>query len=124
MSVALDPEDMHEVLEAFRRCATAEIEKRGGFIAQYLGDGALAYFGYPVAQNRLDDAESWFHAALHEAREQKARLWELRAALALARIQQSKGNHDAATELIRPVYHGFTEGKSITEMREAQQFIS
>ncbi len=62
MSVKLDPEDMHEVLEAFRACATTEIELRGGFIAQYLGDGALAYFGYPEAGE--DDAERAVRAGL------------------------------------------------------------
>ena len=46
----LDPEDMSRLLRKYRDSCTAAIGKYDGFIAQYLGDGVLAYFGFPVAQ--------------------------------------------------------------------------
>ena len=49
LAARLDPEDMREVLVAFNRCCADAIESHGGFVAKYLGDGALAYFGYPEA---------------------------------------------------------------------------
>ena len=62
MSSALDPEDMSEVLGLFRACAAAEIQRHGGYVAKYMGDGILAYFGYPKA--REDDAERAVRAGL------------------------------------------------------------
>ncbi len=46
----LDPEDMSRLLRGYRDVCTAVIGKYDGFIAQYLGDGVLAYFGFPQAQ--------------------------------------------------------------------------
>src|SRR5262245_51152997 len=55
LSSRLDPEDMREIIGAYHRCCAEQITKAGGFVAQYLGDGVLAYFGYPQAHE--DDAE-------------------------------------------------------------------
>jgi class 3 adenylate cyclase/predicted ATPase len=55
LSARLDPEDMREIIGAYHRCCAEQITKAGGFVAQYLGDGVLAYFGYPQAHE--DDAE-------------------------------------------------------------------
>ncbi|MBI1396492.1 MAG: AAA family ATPase [Betaproteobacteria bacterium] len=49
LAVALDPEDMRNVLKAFRSTAGAAVAKHEGVIAQYLGDGMLLFFGYPHA---------------------------------------------------------------------------
>jgi class 3 adenylate cyclase/tetratricopeptide (TPR) repeat protein len=49
LSARLDPEDMREVLGAYHRCCAEQITKAGGFVAKYMGDGVLAYFGYPHA---------------------------------------------------------------------------
>jgi predicted ATPase/class 3 adenylate cyclase len=46
----LDPEDFGELIVAYRRAASAIIEARNGFVARYLGDGILAYWGYPKAR--------------------------------------------------------------------------
>jgi class 3 adenylate cyclase/predicted ATPase len=55
LSTRLDPEDMREIMSAYHhRCADV-IGKSGGFVAKYMGDGVLAYFGYPQAHE--DDAE-------------------------------------------------------------------
>jgi class 3 adenylate cyclase len=51
----LDPEDLHDLLATFQRLGTKVVEAAGGLIARYQGDGILAYFGYPLAQE--DDAE-------------------------------------------------------------------
>ncbi len=58
----LDPEDLRDVIGAYQRCVTDVVTRRGGFVARFLGDGALVYFGYPLA--REDDAERAVHAGL------------------------------------------------------------
>ena len=62
LSARLDPEDMREIIGAYHRCAAEEIAKGGGFVAKYMGDGVLAYFGYPEAHE--DDAERAVRSAL------------------------------------------------------------
>src|SRR5262252_1077081 len=51
----LDPEDLREVLGAYHKCVAKTIGHYDGFVARYMGDGVLAYFGYPQAHE--DDAE-------------------------------------------------------------------
>jgi len=58
----LDPESLRDVLTAYQRRATEIVEAAGGLVAQYQGDGILAYFGYPVASE--DDAERAIRAGL------------------------------------------------------------
>ncbi|WP_439400321.1 AAA family ATPase (plasmid) [Bradyrhizobium sp. PMVTL-01] len=55
LSTRLDPEDLREIISAYHRCCAEQIEKFGGFVARFMGDGVLAYFGYPRADE--DDAE-------------------------------------------------------------------
>ena len=55
MSARLDPEDMHAIIAAYHKCCASLIERGGGFVAKYMGDGVLAYFGYPLAHEH--DAE-------------------------------------------------------------------
>jgi class 3 adenylate cyclase/predicted ATPase len=55
MSARFDPEDMREIIGAYHRCCAGLIERNGGFVAKYMGDGVLAYFGYPQAHEH--DAE-------------------------------------------------------------------
>ncbi len=51
----LDPEEYGKVLSSFQKTVTTAVENRGGHIAQLLGDGVLAYFGYPVAHENGPD---------------------------------------------------------------------
>src|SRR5215208_6060194 len=51
----LDPEDLREVIAAYQKCAAETIARYEGFVAKYMGDGVLVYFGYPKAHE--DDAE-------------------------------------------------------------------
>jgi class 3 adenylate cyclase len=62
LSTRLDPEDLREIIGAYHRCCAEQIEKSGGFVARYMGDGVLAYFGYPRAHE--DDAERAVRAGL------------------------------------------------------------
>src|SRR5215471_19555173 len=49
LSTRLDPEDLQKIISAYHRYCAEVITKSGGFVARYLGDGVLAYFGYPQA---------------------------------------------------------------------------
>src|SRR5579862_2172937 len=49
LSIKLDPEEMREVIRSYQRSCADVIAAYGGYVAQYLGDGLLAYFGYPQA---------------------------------------------------------------------------
>src|SRR5262249_40705441 len=62
LGARLDPEDLREVIAAYHGCVTGLVAKAGGFIARYMGDGVLVYFGYPQANE--DDAERAIRAGL------------------------------------------------------------
>ena len=62
MSSRLDPEELRDVIAAYYRCIADTVERLGGFVARYMGDGALVYFGYPHAFE--DNAERAVRAAL------------------------------------------------------------
>ena len=62
LSARLDPEDLRGIIAAYHRCCTELIERNGGFVAKYMGDGVLAYFGYPQAHEH--DAERAVQAGL------------------------------------------------------------
>ena len=58
----LDPEDLREVIGAYHRVVTETVGRFAGFVAKYMGDGVLVYFGYPEAHE--DDAERAVRAGL------------------------------------------------------------
>src|SRR5476651_1526780 len=58
----LDPEEWHGIAAQYQRVAGAAIERLGGHVAKYLGDGVVAYFGWPTANE--DDAERAVRAGL------------------------------------------------------------
>jgi class 3 adenylate cyclase/predicted ATPase len=62
LSARMDPEDLREVISAYQKCVAETVRRFSGFIAQYMGDGVLAYFGYPEAHE--DDAERAVQAGL------------------------------------------------------------
>ena len=62
LSARMDPEDLREVISAYQRCVAETVRRFGGFVAKYMGDGVLVYFGYPQAHE--DDAERAVRAAL------------------------------------------------------------
>jgi len=61
-STQLDPEDLREVIAAYHKCVADVVGRYEGFVAQYLGDGALIFFGYPRAHE--DDAQRAVRVAL------------------------------------------------------------
>ena len=62
LSARMDPEDLREVISAYQKCVAETVQRFGGFIAKYMGDGVLIYFGYPQAHE--DDAERAVRAGL------------------------------------------------------------
>jgi class 3 adenylate cyclase len=62
LSARMDPEDLREVISAYQKCVAETVQRFGGFVAKYMGDGVLIYFGYPLAHE--DDAERAVRAGL------------------------------------------------------------
>ena len=62
LSARMDPEDLREVISGYQNCVAETVGRFGGFVAKYMGDGVLIYFGYPQAHE--DDAECAVRAGL------------------------------------------------------------
>jgi class 3 adenylate cyclase/predicted ATPase len=62
LAARLDPEDLREIIGVYHRCVADAVSRFGGFVAKYMGDGVLVYFGYPQAHE--DDAEQAVRAGL------------------------------------------------------------
>jgi class 3 adenylate cyclase len=62
LSARMDPEDLREIILAYQKCVAVTVGRFGGFVAKYMGDGVLVYFGYPQAHE--DDAERSVRAGL------------------------------------------------------------
>jgi class 3 adenylate cyclase len=62
LSARMDPEDLREVISTYQKCVAQTVQRFGGFVAKYMGDGVLIYFGYPQAHE--DDAERAVRAGL------------------------------------------------------------
>ena len=62
LSARMDPEDLREVISAYQKCVAETVQRFGGLVAKYMGDGVLIYFGYPQAHE--DDAERAVRAGL------------------------------------------------------------
>ena len=79
LSARMDPEDLREIISAYQKCVAETVQRFGGFVAKYMGDGVLVYFGYPQAHE--DDAERAVRAGL-----------ELIASGECAEVQRSTAN--------------------------------
>src|ERR1700691_4927941 len=53
LSARMDPEDFREVISAYQNCVAESVGRFGGFVAKYMGDGVLIYFGYPHAHRTM-----------------------------------------------------------------------
>jgi class 3 adenylate cyclase len=62
LSARMDPEDLREVISAYQKCVAETVKRFGGFVAKYMGDGVVIYFGYPQAHEH--DAERAVRAGL------------------------------------------------------------
>src|SRR3984885_5468488 len=62
LSARMDPEDLREVISGYQKCVAETVQRFGGFVAKFMGDGVLIFFGYPQAHE--DDAERAVRAGL------------------------------------------------------------
>jgi predicted ATPase len=69
------------------------------------------------------EAEVCFHQAISVAQSQQAKSWELRATTSLAKLWQQQGKHQAAYDLLAPVYHWFTEGFDTADLKDAKALL-
>jgi predicted ATPase len=76
-----------------------------------------------LRQGYSEAAEQLYRQALSIAREQEAKLWELRAAASLARLRRDQGRHAEARDLLAPVYGWFTEGFDTPDLKEARALL-
>ena len=76
-----------------------------------------------LRQGQVDAAEGLYRKALSIAREQEAKLWELRAAMSLALLWRDQSRRAEARDLLAPVYRWFTEGFDTPDLKEAKALL-
>jgi predicted ATPase len=76
-----------------------------------------------LRQGRTEAAEELYRKALDVARKQETKLWELRAAVSLARLRRDQGRRPEARDLLAPVYNWFTEGFDTQDLKEAKALL-
>jgi predicted ATPase len=76
-----------------------------------------------LRQGDAEAAEELYRKALRIAREQEAKMWELRAAASLARLRRDQGRRAEAHDLLAPVYGWFTEGFDTPDLKEATALL-
>jgi predicted ATPase len=76
-----------------------------------------------LRQGHSEAAEELYRKALSIAREQEAKLWELRASMSLARLRRDQGRRAEARDLLTPVYGWFTEGFDTADLKGAKALI-
>ena len=81
MAARMDPEDLRDVIGAYHRRVAKTVTRFGGFVAKYMGDGVLIYFGYPQAHE--DDAERAVRAGLKLVKKVAAPMPSVQGALQL-----------------------------------------
>jgi predicted ATPase len=90
-----------------------------GWLLSYTGIKASCFCG----KGHSKAAEQLYHKALSIAREQQAKLWELRAAASLAQLRRDQGRRSEALDLLAPVYGWFTEGFDTADLKEAKALL-
>jgi predicted ATPase len=70
------------------------------------------------------EAEACFHRGLAVAREQGARMWELRASTSLARLWRDQGRQEDAHALLAPIYGCFSAGSNTPDLQEAKALLN
>jgi predicted ATPase len=76
-----------------------------------------------LRRGNSEAAEELYRKALSIAREQGAKLWELRAAVSLARLRRDQDRRAEARDLLAPVYSWFTEGFDTPDLKEAKALL-
>jgi predicted ATPase len=77
-----------------------------------------------LTQGHAEAAEELYRKALSIAAEQEAKLWELRAAVSLARLRRDQGRRAEAYDLLAPAYGWFTEGFDTADLKEAKGLLN
>ncbi len=113
LAARLDPEDIRGIISTYHQCCARFIERNGGFVAKYMGDGVLAYFGYPLAHEH--DAERAVRAGLAIVNSARRR--------ASRRLWRDQNKHAEARDLLAPVYGWFTEGFDTLDLKEAKALL-
>ena len=76
-----------------------------------------------LRQGRSEAAEELYRKALEIAKQQKAKLWQLRAAMSLARLCRDRGHRTEGRALLAPVYEWFTEGFNTPDLKKAKALL-
>ena len=76
-----------------------------------------------LRQGHFEEAEELYRKALSIAAEQEAKLWELRAAVSLARLRRDQGRRAEARDLLAPIYGWFTEGFGTPDLKDAKALL-
>ena len=77
-----------------------------------------------LRQGHVEAAEELYRKALSIAVKQEAKLWELRAAVSLARLHRDQGRRAEALDLLAPVYGWFTEGFDTPDLKDAKALLT
>jgi predicted ATPase len=72
----------------------------------------------------VENAQAYFERALAVARDQRAKSWELRVAISMARLWRDQGKPSEARDLLAPVYNWFTEGFDTRDLKEAKALLN
>ncbi|HEV2545955.1 MAG TPA: AAA family ATPase [Stellaceae bacterium] len=108
------------VSQAKAHVATAKERRWEAEVNRIAGEIVLASLPQDVAGA---EAETYFERALSVAREQRAKSWELRAAMSMARLWRDQGKRTQAHNLLAPVYGWFTEGFDTPDLKEAKALL-
>ena len=116
-------------------CTSAQLKEASELIAEALRLTMEAGEGWYEAElhrlnglisythSRADEAEESFQMSVQVSRQQSARLWELRAAMSLARLWRGQGKQPAAEEVLASVYEWFTEGFDTPDLKRAESLL-
>jgi class 3 adenylate cyclase len=105
----LDPEEWRELVAGYHRAAAEAITRYGGHVAKYLGDGVMAYFGYPEAHDNDADRAACAGLAILDA--------------LLARLLAQRGRRDEACSMLAEMYSWFTEGFDTADLKDAKALL-
>jgi predicted ATPase len=121
LSEALTRQGQHEAALAAAREGLEAREKTGNrqWEPEFQRHAGIALQGL----NRLEEAERAFQEALRVARTQRAKAFELRAAMSLARLWGEQRRRTDAREVLAPVYGWFTEGFDTVDLKEAKKLL-
>ena len=119
----MDPEEWRDIAARYQRTAAECVQRFGGHVAKFLGDGVVCFFGWPQAHD--DDAERAARAGL--VRQTLAEAWERaqdgEGQVALIVGEAGIGRRDEARARLAPLYATFTEGFDTPDLQDAKALL-